>query len=404
MKKRVLAFVLSAAMVLSFDMPIYAMENDLLLEESAEIGDSSEETLILSDENAFGDEDLIDDFGAVKVNEEALEEVFAEPISDDTTAGYSENIPAETNSFEAEESCDCEDVEELKKYQSGKDYAEGEVYAVVENIDVANSIANALGAKLVSYEYKVALYSLPDGLTVLEAVSMANSSEWDLPLVYANYIRQSAGSMTALENSGNALERDLASDNYNSSSKLCLDTDEAVSVEDSLNPNRSDIMEHKLYYIGDTYVRDEKSYYYQYHHDAVGSKYAWSTGYFGEGVDVAVFGSGIINHAEFLIGNGYDTVTSTSITNKADNTDKFGDGTAVASIIGARLNNSLGGGVAPDCTLHNVKITADSGDIYDSNIVMGINWSISNGIEIINIGSVGIQKSSAVEAAVNNAR
>ncbi|MGB3261915.1 S8 family serine peptidase [Paenisporosarcina sp.] len=109
---------------------------------------------------------------------------------------------------------------------------------------------------------------------------------------------------------------------------------------------------------------------------------AWNSGFTGKGIKVAVIDSGISTHSDLQIAGGVSTVSYTSSYN-----DDEGHGTHVAGIIGAR-NNSFGvKGVAYETELYAVKAFNRDGEAYLSDLIEGIDWSIANGMDIINLSS-----------------
>lgn len=104
----------------------------------------------------------------------------------------------------------------------------------------------------------------------------------------------------------------------------------------------------------------------------VHATYAWTNGYTGKGVKVAVLDSGINTHHEDLIVAG--GVSFVDYTTSYD--DDYGHGTHVAGIIGAQ-NNDIGVvGVAPDSDLYAVKVLDSHGVGYLSDVIAGIDWAV----------------------------
>ncbi|OLN21288.1 hypothetical protein BTO30_15800 [Domibacillus antri] len=94
------------------------------------------------------------------------------------------------------------------------------------------------------------------------------------------------------------------------------------------------------------------------------------------------------------VAGGGSTVNCTSAYS-----DDQGHGTHVAGIIGAQ-NNSFGvKGAAYESELYAVKAFNQDGAAYLSDMIEGIDWSISNGMDIINL-SAGTQVESAVLQSV----
>jgi subtilisin family serine protease len=69
-----------------------------------------------------------------------------------------------------------------------------------------------------------------------------------------------------------------------------------------------------------------------------------------------------------------------------DMRDKLGHGTAVASIVAARINNGIGtAGVCPFCRLMSAKITGASWDASPSAVAEAIIWATDHGARVINL-------------------
>ncbi|MEH7383516.1 S8 family serine peptidase [Bacillus sp. JJ1533] len=126
---------------------------------------------------------------------------------------------------------------------------------------------------------------------------------------------------------------------------------------------------------------------------------AWSSNLTGKGIKIAAIDTGIdIDHQDLKISGGASFV---DYTNSYD--DDNGHGTHVAGIIGAK-NNSVGTvGIAYDSSIYAVKVLDNEGLGYLSSIIQGIDWAITNQMDIINL-SIGAEKPSEVlEMAVNKA-
>jgi len=110
---------------------------------------------------------------------------------------------------------------------------------------------------------------------------------------------------------------------------------------------------------------------------------AWASSTRGDGVRVAIIDTGIeLGHVD-LKGNikgGINTINSWKSAN-----DDNGHGTHVAGIIAALDNNQGVVGVAPSADLFAVKSLDRRGSGYLSDIIEGIDWSIRNNINVINM-------------------
>ncbi len=112
--------------------------------------------------------------------------------------------------------------------------------------------------------------------------------------------------------------------------------------------------------------------------------------YAGNGVKVAIIDTGIDYTHPDLNDNyfgGYDFVN-----NDNDPYDDNGHGTHVAGIVAAEDNGIGVIGVAPQADLYAVKVLDSQGSGTYSDIVAGIDWAISNNMDVISMslgGSVG---------------
>jgi hypothetical protein len=129
------------------------------------------------------------------------------------------------------------------------------------------------------------------------------------------------------------------------------------------------------------------------------ANYLWNKEITGKGVKVAVLDTGIRAHQEFngRVLAGYNFVKGVAIAANTSSDDN-GHGTHVAGIIGALNNTNFGTndvvGVAPEASLIPIKILDRRGSGQISNIVRGLDFSISQGTHISNLslgwgGSIG---------------
>lgn len=125
---------------------------------------------------------------------------------------------------------------------------------------------------------------------------------------------------------------------------------------------------------------------------------AWNSGFTGKGVKISVIDSGISTHEDLRISGGYSAVDYT-----ASFSDDQGHGTHVAGIIGARHNGFGVRGVAYDAELYAVKAFNENGEARLSDMIEGIDWSVANNMDIINL-SAGTQSDSfALRSSVDKA-
>ncbi|WP_216831833.1 S8 family peptidase [Alkalihalobacterium elongatum] len=118
----------------------------------------------------------------------------------------------------------------------------------------------------------------------------------------------------------------------------------------------------------------------------------------GAGVKVAILDTGIDNTHEDLAVNvkgGYSVFTDSA--NRDPFYDGSGHGTHVAGTVGA-IDNSLGViGVAHQTDLYAVKVLNNDGSGSYAGIAEGVEWSILNGMDIINMSLGGSQSSSILK-------
>ena len=129
---------------------------------------------------------------------------------------------------------------------------------------------------------------------------------------------------------------------------------------------------------------------------------AYSYGYNGKGVKVAVLDTGIDrNHPDLRVVGGYSPYTYGTDANPF--IDPNGHGTHVAGTIAA-LNNNIGVvGVASQADLYAVKVLKADGRGSFVDIAKGIEWSINNGMQVINMSLGSNSYSQAIHEMVDYA-
>lgn len=131
----------------------------------------------------------------------------------------------------------------------------------------------------------------------------------------------------------------------------------------------------------------------------IGADLVQAAGNTGAGVKVAVIDTGIdIDHPDLRVLGGYNYVA-----NNSNYDDDNGHGTHCGGIIAA-LNNTVGVvGVAPGASLYGVKVLNASGSGTWSAIAQGIEWAISNGMQVISMSLGGTSGSTTLQQACTNA-
>lgn len=125
----------------------------------------------------------------------------------------------------------------------------------------------------------------------------------------------------------------------------------------------------------------------------------------GDGVDIAILDTGSDpTHPDLELGEGIgiNECEGEDCTEPWDDGTDYGHGTHVAGTVGA-LNNDLGViGVAPEATLHAVKVMGSSGGSW-SDIAEGISKTVDRGWDVINMSFGSSGTSQAVKDAVEMA-
>ena len=127
----------------------------------------------------------------------------------------------------------------------------------------------------------------------------------------------------------------------------------------------------------------------------------------GKGVKVAVIDTGIdVEHVDLKVAGGVAIVSCVS--NAVSNClspfdDDNGHGSHVAGTIAA-LNNTIGVlGVAPEASLYSVKVLNGSGSGSWSGVISGIDWAITNCMQVINMSLGASSAPSAVQSIITAA-
>ncbi len=122
----------------------------------------------------------------------------------------------------------------------------------------------------------------------------------------------------------------------------------------------------------------------------------------GNGIKVAIIDSGIdTDHPDLNVLGGRRFYSQGSEDDNYD--DAHGHGTHVAGTVAALDNGSGVIGVAPEVDLYAVRVLSSSGGGYWSDVIKGIEWSISNDMDVINMSLGGSSASTALRTACDAA-
>ncbi|KOV67041.1 peptidase [Streptomyces sp. AS58] len=134
----------------------------------------------------------------------------------------------------------------------------------------------------------------------------------------------------------------------------------------------------------------------------IGAPTAWEAGFDGEGVTVAVLDTGVDQTRPDLVGQ---EIAERNFTESADNADRYGHGTHVASTVAGTGAASGRGfkGVAPGARILDAKVLSDEGSGSDSGVIAGMEWAVAEGARIVNLSLGGTDTPGVdpLEQAVN---
>ncbi len=144
---------------------------------------------------------------------------------------------------------------------------------------------------------------------------------------------------------------------------------------------------------------------YQWHHNLLGSRYAWQADYYGSGSRVCVIDTGINSHNDIN-----SPVKSAYYNNNAGLADRNGHGSNVAGIIASKNNNTIGGsGVAPETQLYVINASDEEGSFETYDVINAIDRASKSEaeggfeVDIINMSLGGAFYNGSEAAAVKRA-
>jgi serine protease AprX len=109
------------------------------------------------------------------------------------------------------------------------------------------------------------------------------------------------------------------------------------------------------------------------HPAVVGAQAAWSAGYTGEGIGIAVIDSGVAASSDFgsrLVGVQVDADSPAPA-------DAVGHGSFVAAVAGGRSGDGRYVGIAPGATVYALNVARPDG-VYSSDVVAAVDWVLAN--------------------------
>ncbi len=231
----------------------------------------------------------------------------------------------------------------LENMTPNVDYVANQIVYLADTKEEALTVAEAYNATLVSYQYRVATALLSEGTTVAEAVAVGSEPAYNMPLVSANYI-------TTFDDT--ELRSPEIEEDFDQSAVSTVTKDSGYVAIDYNDPA---LYPRYRFYKKDAYDPEaegtEKSG-YQWMHSAIGTFEAWKTTTGSSDITVAVIDTGVNDQHEDLKGHSVNVTDAFDLVDlngkPTEALDISGHGTHVAGIIGATLNNGVGGaGIAP---------------------------------------------------------
>ncbi|AKI93998.1 minor protease Epr [Bacillus subtilis] len=232
-------------------------------------------------------------------------------------------------------------------------------------------------------------------LTIGPLAHAQNNSEKEVIVVYKN----KAGKETILDSDADVeqqykhLPAVAVTADQETVKELKQDPD-ILYVENNVSFTAADSTDFKVLSDG----TDTSDNFEQWNLEPIQVKQAWKAGLTGKNIKIAVIDSGISPHDDLSIAGGYSAVSYTS-SYKDDN----GHGTHVAGIIGAKHNGYGIDGIAPEAQIYAVKALDQNGSGDLQSLLQGIDWSIANRMDIVNMSLGTTSDSKILHDAVNKA-
>lgn len=377
-----------------------------------EDGEDASEGEITDDgipEENISDEDVSDEdaSGETETSEKDLtgeEKEEAEGFSD-MPSGY------KLTSFQRDLKADMSStVSSFNEDEEGETFAESEVITFADSEDEAEAIAEAYHAEIVSFNMGVLVLRLSEGNTVKSALVAASDMDNNLPPVWPNYRRELYGEAFPDVENDVFPELEIVEEEYSIDGADMEAGKEGIPSLEAYGQVLNELGGYT-----DPYLNPDEDR-YQWFHTAVGSPYAWSAGYKGDGIKVGVIDSGMDSN-EDLDGNIFGRMDFCDGT--SDAADAIGHGTHVGGTIAALGNGYKGIGVAPEAKIFNARVFGEdsSKSGYDSTIIAAIQYligeeenatsekvsSVPARVDIINMSLGGPGRNDAFQAVLDKA-
>ena len=357
--------------------PVYAEDEETVPEtvseqEYYEETDPGDEIVFTEEETDSGEEEAVlpEEEASVEEAEEATDAIVAPGSKDEAELSdedFSFVIPDDfhfnPSDEEGRKTLKEENVAaQLGNMTEGVDYEEKELIFLAEDREYAQQVAQIYHSELVSFGDGVAVIRITDDeLTVKDAVLACLDEKEILPLVEPNYLVQ-------LEPEIHDMEMFIPEEG-DGSNAIPPVWDWQDWIEALENP--------------DPCITTPSDWNFQWQHNTIGSYAGWNSTWGSTDVLVAVIDQGInVNHEE-LAGRAYTYDIGLGVNYR------IGHGNHVAGIIGAALDNGVGGaGIAPNVSILGIDVFGDNG-AATADIIRAINVAVDCGADLINMSLGG---------------
>lgn len=394
-RRRLLAWILTVAMTVPV-VPVYAVEsadNEAVVieevtatEEVESVEESQVETeSVLEDEMLSETVVTVEDTSEVATTEEETTEIQTETTTEEeTTEAKIEELDSSFKLDDKDKKLKAEMAGSMGQLDSavpGIDYVANEVYLLTDSQTEAEAVAEAFGGTIKKFNCGVATVTLPDDISVAEAVAFGADEDTNMFAVMPNFY---------------ARLYDDYEDEYSEVLGTTIEETEENGDIDILEVFETEIEEEELELEGnvdaaytDPYLHNGSDK-YQYQHNSLGSVYAWKAGYTGKNIKVAVIDSGvkpITLDGKTELPVEYSKSCYSGSTSALDENDH---GTHVAGIIAARLNGVAGAGIAPEALIYNIRVGDADGSITYADEYAGLREAIDKNVDVVNMSLGGI--------------
>ncbi|MCR4650131.1 MAG: S8 family serine peptidase [Lachnospiraceae bacterium] len=389
MRKRLVALLLAVSMIASEGSVSFAASVDAgfpeAYTETVEDGDLTEIADAIAEEvveESVADEAVVEEIVAETVSPDettVTSEEESQSEAEDDTAIEAEDDETEAYATEAETETETEteavsEVDEVSEYADMFEGMNGEAKLVLSSSDKAD--------KKTLVKYKDTLSLERSGIDYIEneiIVSIDNESQaYEYAKMYSGAVKDIQENYALIELNADPTKNKATVKDAVAASML------ENSVLPAAWPNNIRRTFAEPFSFNDPALKVTSSN-YQWFHDLLGSKIAWDEGYTGEGVSVTVIDTGVCysggTHEDLNIWGAYDRDNCHPNEPEYARDLYIGHGTHVCGLVGAKINNGVGGsGIAPGCDLSSINAATIEEDADGKKYATFGTWDLINSI------------------------